>query len=66
VHKSSLERTLKLEIRRDPIGFWDTKGLRDFSFNQPGFTVVYPHLDASFTLSKDRSGLEQVRLSEPL
>ena len=119
-----LERTLKLEIRRDPLGFWDTKGLRiyfskdtgvvdyldcvlvtnlglpdmdpkkpfagtlkvdgvnvtkhttkaalqgkvsgklhDFSFNQPGFTVVYPHLDASFSLSQDRTALELVRLS---
>ena len=29
----------------------------------PGFTVVYPHLDASFTLSKDRSALELVRFS---
>jgi hypothetical protein len=37
--------------------------LHDFSFNQPGFTVVYPHLDASFTLSKDCTALEPVRFS---
>jgi hypothetical protein len=40
--------------------------LHDHSFDQPGFTAVYPHLDASFSLSKDRSALELVRLSEPL
>jgi hypothetical protein len=117
-----MERTLNLEIRRDPIGFWDTKGVRiyfskdtgvvdyldcvlvtnrglpdldpkqpftgvlqvdgvdiskkttkaaiqgrvqgkvhDFSFNGPGFYVVHPHHDASFTLNKDRTILEMVR-----
>jgi hypothetical protein len=119
-----MERTFTHELRRDPIGFWDTKGVRiyfskvtgvvdyldcvlvtnrglpdldpkqpftgvlqvdgvdisnkttkaaiqgrvrgkvhDFSFNGPGFYVVHPHHDASFTLNKDRTVLELVRFS---
>jgi hypothetical protein len=121
-----LERTLKLDGRRDPIGLWDTKGLRvyfakdtgvvyyldcvlvvgefpaldpkqpfagtlkvegvtvtrkttkaalqgkvsgklhDQSFDQPSFTVVYPHLHASFSLNQYRTALHLVRFSAPL
>src|SRR5262245_47782316 len=36
-----LERTLKLELRRDPIGFWDTKGVRVYFSKDTG---VVDHL----------------------
>jgi hypothetical protein len=34
-----------------------------FSFNGPGFYVIHPHHDASFTLNKDRTVLKLVRFS---
>jgi len=110
-----------LEFRRDPIGLWDSKGIRIYFSKQTGviqyldcvfapsdilpelnpkqpfsgvlrvdgvetskkttqaslqgrttgklhdhasgFTVVFPHHGASFTLTKDRKGLEMVRFS---
>jgi hypothetical protein len=118
-----MERTLKLDVRRDPIGLWETKGVRvyfakdtgvvdhldcvlvvgefpaldpkqpfsgtlkvegvtvtrkttkaalqdkvsgklhDHAFNQPSFTVTYPHLQASFSLNQDRTALHLVRFS---
>jgi hypothetical protein len=37
--------------------------VHDFSFNGPGFYVVHPRHDASFTLNKGRTALELVRFS---
>ena len=37
--------------------------VHDFSFNGPGFYVVHPHHDASFSLNQDRTVLELVRFS---
>src|SRR5262249_24117885 len=37
--------------------------VHDFSCNGPGFYVVHPHHDASFTLNKDGTVLELVRFS---
>jgi hypothetical protein len=37
--------------------------LHDYSFNGPGFYVVHPHHDASFTLNKDRTVLQLVRFA---
>jgi hypothetical protein len=66
-----LERTLKLEIRRDPVGFWDTKGLRIYFLKDTGvvdyFDCVlvvgeFPALDPKQPF---RSGTARVALSWP-
>src|SRR5262249_15411075 len=44
-----MERTLKLEVRRDPLGFWDKQGIRIYFSKDTG---VVDYLDCAFVVGE--------------
>src|SRR5262249_14156607 len=57
-----LERALKHELRRDPIGFWDTKGVRIYFAKDTG---VVDYLDCVLVPDRGQPGPEEALRRHP-